>query len=294
MLRIPWRRALQLLQHRLNGSAAADSAIIAQQKLAAEADSAIGCGCLFAPCSSGTSPPAWCFASVRHMAGRTHKLSLKKHNNRASWAAAQPYVEQAALQQGSQQQQQLSKVQPIRTGIPELPKLEEPLHYRKIGRITGPYTITPQAAFGIVDTGGFQYKATADDVIYHPKIPGVLVNDVLELGKVLLVGTPQETIIGRPFIPGASIVAAVEETFKEAKVHVFKKKKRKRYQKLQGHRSHITALRVLELRCPVPLSSVKGSSTTGDTSSGTSGGNGSSKSAASRSAFGGTSSSMPG
>ena len=46
----------------------------------------------------------------------------------------------------------------------------------------------------------------------------------------------QETVIGRPYLPGSSVVAAVEEHFKDAKVYVFKKKKRKRYTKLQGHR----------------------------------------------------------
>jgi large subunit ribosomal protein L21 len=102
----------------------------------------------------------------------------------------------------------------------------------------------------VVESGGAQFKVTTDDVIYHNKIPGVTVNDVLELGKVLLVGTAQETAVGRPFIPGASVIAAVEETLKDAKVHVFKKKPRKGYSKLKGHRSHITALRILELRAP--------------------------------------------
>eukprot|EP00775_Hariotina_reticulata_P004174 gene4174-4422_t len=69
------------------------------------------------------------------------------------------------------------------------------------------------------------------------------VNDVLEFSKVLLVGTRTETTIGRPYIPEASVIAVVEEVFKDSKVHVFKKKKRKRYSKLKGHRSHITALR---------------------------------------------------
>jgi hypothetical protein len=46
----------------------------------------------------------------------------------------------------------------------------------------------------------------------------------------------QETVIGRPYLPGSAVVAAVEEHFKDAKVYVFKKKKRKRYTKLKGHR----------------------------------------------------------
>jgi hypothetical protein len=44
------------------------------------------------------------------------------------------------------------------------------------------------------------------------------------------------------------VVAAVESHFRETKVHVFKKKVRKRYSKLQGHRSQMTALRILQVR----------------------------------------------
>ncbi|WIA17389.1 hypothetical protein OEZ85_014247 [Tetradesmus obliquus] len=117
-------------------------------------------------------------------------------------------------------------------------------------KTSGSYAITRQAAFAVVESGGSQFKVTPDDIIYHNKIPGVTVNDVIEFGKVLLIGTAQETAIGRPFIPGATVIAAVEETLKDAKVHVFKKKPRKGYSKLKGHRSHITALRILELRAP--------------------------------------------
>jgi len=45
------------------------------------------------------------------------------------------------------------------------------------------------------------------------------------------------------------VVAAVEEHFRDTKVHVFKKKVRKRYTKLKGHRSQITALRILQVGC---------------------------------------------
>lgn len=44
------------------------------------------------------------------------------------------------------------------------------------------------------------------------------VNDVLQFNKVLLLGTAEDTTIGRPFVPGASVIAAVEENFKDAKV----------------------------------------------------------------------------
>lgn len=183
------------------------------------------------------------------MGGRTHKLSLKRANNKASWAAVQPFLEQ---QQGTGQSttaRAQQKSQPILTAIPELPKQREPAQHRKIGKLTAPYAITQQAAFAVIETGGSQFKVTTDDVIYHNKIDS-MINDVIEFGRVLLIGTQQDTTIGRPFIPGASVVAAIEETFKDAKVHVFKKKKRKGYSKLKGYRAQMTALRILEIRAP--------------------------------------------
>lgn len=193
--------------------------------------------------------------------GTLHKLSLKRANNKASWDAVRPFLEDQQPKQQHNRRQRKERATPIHSAIPELPKLDEPAHYRKIGKLTAPYSIAQQAAFAVVETGGSQFKVTTDDLIYHNKIPDVMINDVLEFGKVLLIGTQQETTIGRPFVPGATVIAAVEETFKDSKVYVFKKKKRKRYSKLQGYRAQMTALRVLEIRAPgVELPSVFNSS----------------------------------
>lgn len=42
---------------------------------------------------------------------------------------------------------------------------------------------------------------------------------------------PLQTLIGRPYIPGATVLVAVEEHFRDGKVHVFKRQPRKRYRK---------------------------------------------------------------
>jgi hypothetical protein len=80
------------------------------------------------------------------MAGRSHKLSLKKANNKASWLAVQPYLPQQEQQQQSDSTDQLQQRQSqvIQTAIPPLPVLEEPMLYQRIGKITGPYRVGPQ------------------------------------------------------------------------------------------------------------------------------------------------------
>jgi large subunit ribosomal protein L21 len=222
-----------------------------------------------AAAAAGMRPSvAWNPSSqARGMARRSgHKLSLKRANNAASWAAAAPSLPpehpgRRRRRRGDDGMpppsgEALPPPPPIESGIPPLPKLQEPLDHVHIGRITGPYRISKQHAFAVIASGGTQFKVTADDVVYHPHIRGAEVNDVLELRHVLLLGGPAATVVGRPYIPGASVVAAVEEVFKDTKVHSFKKKKRKGYTRLVGHRTQLTALRVLELRTPpgTPLS----------------------------------------
>jgi len=101
----------------------------------------------------------------------------------------------------------------------------------------------------VVEAGGTQFKVTPDDILFvtglHDRSD---VNDVLELPGVLLLGSRCQTIIGRPYVPGASVIVAVEEHFKDGKVHVFKKKARKRYRKYSTARQYLTTLRVLEVR----------------------------------------------
>jgi hypothetical protein len=74
------------------------------------------------------------------MAGRTHSLSLKKANNKASWMAVAPYLKQQP--DVKKVQQQAAEV--IQTAIPALPVLDEPVLYQCIGRITGPYSVGAQ------------------------------------------------------------------------------------------------------------------------------------------------------
>lgn len=72
------------------------------------------------------------------------------------------------------------------------------------------YTVQPKPVFAVVEVGGTQYKVTPNDVIVVEKLSGVDVNDTLRLQRVLLLGSAEETVIGRPYVPEASVTAAVE------------------------------------------------------------------------------------
>ncbi|GMH45885.1 hypothetical protein BSKO_13848 [Bryopsis sp. KO-2023] len=125
--------------------------------------------------------------------------------------------------------------------LSQFPELE------KVGVIKSGYSVQPQLKFAVIQLGAHQFKVTTDDVIYIEKIKGVDVMDKVRLGRVLLVGTDEETMIGRPFIPGASVLAAIEEQCQDAKVLIFKKKRRKTYRRTKGHRQELTGLRILKI-----------------------------------------------
>ena len=105
----------------------------------------------------------------------------------------------------------------------------------------------PRPVFAVVEVGGTQYKVTPDDVIITEKLDGVDVNDKIKLQRVLVLGSAEETVIGRPYVPEASVIAAVEEQFLDGKVLIFKKRRRKNSRRTKGHRQPLTTLRILDV-----------------------------------------------
>jgi len=97
--------------------------------------------------------------------------------------------------------------------------------------------------FGVVKTGGKQYKVREGDVIKIEKLDGKE-GDPIELEEVLLIGDAPETKIGQPFVPNAKIVCSILNHGKNKKIIVFKAKRRKGYQKKQGHRQMFTSLKI--------------------------------------------------
>ncbi|KAL6769735.1 MRPL21 [Auxenochlorella protothecoides x Auxenochlorella symbiontica] len=114
-------------------------------------------------------------------------------------------------------------------------------------RVQEAYTVPPRPVFAVVELAGTQYKVTPNDTIVTERIPGVDVNDRITLDRVLLAGTADATIIGRPVVPGITVTAAVEEQFLDGKVLIFHKRRRKNSRRTKGHRQPLTMLRILDV-----------------------------------------------
>jgi len=97
--------------------------------------------------------------------------------------------------------------------------------------------------YAIVDVAGQQFKVEEGKKIFVHRLSQDQ-GETVELDKVLLIDLDGKVIVGEPIINGALVTAKVVEHMRGDKVKVFKKKRRKGYQKLSGHRQDLTQLEI--------------------------------------------------
>ncbi|KAL7607275.1 hypothetical protein Lser_V15G16448 [Lactuca serriola] len=105
-----------------------------------------------------------------------------------------------------------------------------------------------EPVFAVIQIGSHQFKVSNGDCIYTEKLKFCEVHDKLILNKVLMLGSKTQTMIGRPVLPEATVHAVVEEHALDAKVIIFKKKRRKNYRRTKGHRQELTKLRITDIQ----------------------------------------------
>jgi len=101
--------------------------------------------------------------------------------------------------------------------------------------------------FAVVSIGSHQHKVSPDDLFFVEKLHGANVNDVVELPRVLMVGSKTKTIVGRPVVENARVTCLVEEVLRDEKTIIFKKRRRKYSRRWNGARQTMTGLRVLDV-----------------------------------------------
>ena len=95
--------------------------------------------------------------------------------------------------------------------------------------------------YAIVEIAGQQFKVERGNKVYVHRLDA---NEgaKVEFDKVFLIENAGKISIGSPTVEGAKVVATVIEHLKGDKVIIFKKKRRKGYQKWNNHRQHLTQL----------------------------------------------------
>lgn len=95
--------------------------------------------------------------------------------------------------------------------------------------------------YAIVDIAGQQFKVEKDQKLFVHRLE-VEEGKKVSFDKVLLIDSGSKISVGDPVVKGASVDAKVISHMKSDKVLVFKKKRRKGYQKLNGHRQYMTQI----------------------------------------------------
>jgi large subunit ribosomal protein L21 len=101
--------------------------------------------------------------------------------------------------------------------------------------------------YAIVKTGGKQNKVEEGGILSVEKLDDAKAGDEITLNEVLFLSNEGAVTIGRPLIEGASVSAKVLAQKRAPKVLVFKRRPKKGYKKLQGHRQYITHLKVTKI-----------------------------------------------
>ena len=98
-----------------------------------------------------------------------------------------------------------------------------------------------KAMYAIIRTGGKQYQVAPGERVRVEKLTGN-VGDTVAIDQVLLVADGEKVTVGQPVVEGAKVTAKIVEQGKSKKVLVFKKKRRKDYKVMRGHRQLFTDL----------------------------------------------------
>jgi large subunit ribosomal protein L21 len=97
--------------------------------------------------------------------------------------------------------------------------------------------------YAVIKTGGKQYRVASGEKL-KIELLNQEVGAQVDLDQVLVVADGETVTFGRPLVAGAKVVATILAHGRHDKVKIFKMRRRKHFQKHQGHRQHYTEVRI--------------------------------------------------
>ncbi len=97
--------------------------------------------------------------------------------------------------------------------------------------------------YAVIKTGGKQYRVAPGENIKIESLEAD-VGATIVLDQVLMVADGEAVKVGTPTVAGAKVSATVVAHGRGPKMRIFKMRRRKHYQKTQGHRQNYTEIRV--------------------------------------------------
>ncbi len=97
--------------------------------------------------------------------------------------------------------------------------------------------------YAVIKTGGKQYRVAPGEKIKIETVEAE-VGATIVIDQVLMVADGEAVKVGTPNVAGAKVSATVVSHGRGPKIRIFKMRRRKHYQKTQGHRQNYTEIRV--------------------------------------------------
>ena len=95
-----------------------------------------------------------------------------------------------------------------------------------------------------INIQGKQVTVSEGDIIFVNRFAESKAGDTVEIKEVLMVGDGADAKFGAPFVDGASVSGKILENKRGKKIVIIKKKRRKGYQRKQGHRQELSVLKI--------------------------------------------------
>ena len=99
-----------------------------------------------------------------------------------------------------------------------------------------------------IKTQGQQFSVSEGDILIVNRYPKTEAGATIEITEVLAAGEGDAFKVGTPLLSGASVTAKVLENKRGKKVIVFKKKKRKGYERKRGHRQELSVIKIESIK----------------------------------------------
>ncbi|MDR2738134.1 MAG: 50S ribosomal protein L21 [Puniceicoccales bacterium] len=96
----------------------------------------------------------------------------------------------------------------------------------------------------VIRAQGKQFTVVEGDVLFLDRYANSSAGDEVLIDEILLLGEGPDAKVGTPLVSGASVKAKILENKRAKKVMVFKKKRRKGYQRKRGHRQELSVIRI--------------------------------------------------
>ena len=101
--------------------------------------------------------------------------------------------------------------------------------------------------YAIINIAGKQYKASKGQNIRVPKLDKEL-GTTFKVDEVLFIDDGNSVHIGKPNLKEASVTASIVNHGRDRKILVYKKKRRKGYQRKNGHRQDFTEIEIIDIK----------------------------------------------